>query len=102
MEEVKIPKEFYCFGELVKVVYNPDLYMDEDAYGLWHERLNHIVLQEENDSLKIPHDKIVSTFFHELVHCLLEKLEYRDLSDDEQFVERFSALLYQSLKTSVY
>ncbi len=37
------------------------------------------------------------TFFHELVHQILNSANYNELNDDEQFVDVISGLLHQAL-----
>ena len=44
-------------------------------------------------------DEKESVFLHELTHCLLEMLEYNELSHNEQLVETFSRALHQAIKT---
>jgi len=43
----------------------------------------------------IPQDSQERTFYHELTHAILDELGYRELSNDEKFVDSFSSLLYQ-------
>ena len=40
------------------------------------------------------------TYLHEVVHAILDSLEYNELSSDEDFVERFSKALHQVIKSS--
>lgn len=42
---------------------------------------------------------LLGTFFHELVHSLLEAAGREDLSENEAFVDTFSTLLHQFMKT---
>lgn len=101
MEKFQIPKEFECFGETVIVKFIDNLLVDEDAYGLWNDKINIISIQNPQNYF-LPPDKINLTFFHELIHCVLDKLEYKKLSEDEAFVERVGAILYQVFKTAKY
>lgn len=47
-------------------------------------------------------DMVIETFFHELIHAILDEAEYNNLSDDERLVERMSRLMHQAFKTFRY
>ena len=67
--------------------------------------LNLLGLCEYSKSLITLHDGIESTelieqtFYHELVHAILDTIGKRELSEDENFVQEFSLLLHQFEKT---
>lgn len=42
------------------------------------------------------------TFWHELVHCILDAMSENDLSANEKFVSVFSGFLYEAIKASGY
>ena len=52
--------------------------------------------QEQSDNSK------EQTFWHELVHCILDAMYENDLSADEKFVSIFSGFLYEAIKASGY
>lgn len=75
--------------------------------GLKYE-IEHKKLEEEYGSISYENMKIEIeenihpqqqelTFIHELLHAILEALYYRDLNNDEKFVEDLSRCLHQVL-----
>lgn len=50
--------------------------------------------QEQSDASK------EQTFWHELVHCILDAMCESDLSANEKFVSVFSGFLYEAIKVS--
>lgn len=47
-------------------------------------------------------DSMELTFYHELVHGILDTMGKQSLSSDEEFVEGFANLLHQYEKTKTY
>lgn len=88
-----IPKTFSIFSTTYKIkeVKKVD---SENSMGECDIDKKVIKLQK---SLSLQ-DKEV-TFLHELTHTILLSLGYDDLSNDESFVEQFSAALHQALTT---
>ena len=52
--------------------------------------------QEQSDNWK------EQTFWHELVHCILDAMCEDDLSANEKFVSVFSGFLYEAINASGY
>ena len=52
--------------------------------------------QEQSDTSK------EQTFWHELVHCILDAMCENDLSANEKFVSVFSGFLYEAINASGY
>ena len=52
--------------------------------------------QEQSDASK------EQTFWHELVHCILDAMCENDLSANEKFVSVFSGFLYEAINASGY
>lgn len=44
----------------------------------------------------------VNTFYHEVVHCILDLMGENELSNNEKFVNTFSSFLTEALRTSDY
>jgi hypothetical protein len=89
-----IPKEFELFGEKHKVskVKKIDTHGSE---GEWDPNKNRIKLLST-----LPQDRMEQRYYHELVHCILDHLQYAELSSDEEFVDIFGKALHQIIKTS--
>lgn len=94
-----IPKSFKIFGQTIKVQMVKTLVSDEEAVGLWLANENKIKLQKSSEKYPIKEENIEQTFYHELTHCILDKIGHNELSSNEEFVERFAQALHQVVKT---
>jgi hypothetical protein len=91
--ELRIPKEFSIFGKTIKVS-QPWRVDKQDSRGEWAFLKSSIRIKRN-----MPIDEKEVVFLHELTHAILDNLEYNDLSNDEEFMERFSRALHQALKS---
>lgn len=89
-----IPKEFEIFGLTFKVT-QPWKVDKEEHWGECSIAKKTIKIKR---SLNQEQKEI--TYLHEVTHAILDCLEYDKLSNDEQFVERFSKALHQVIKSS--
>lgn len=94
---MKIPKRFKLFGETINIVYKKELVTERDALAESHANLNEIWMQYD-----IKGERMASTFFHEVVHMILDKMHNQSLSNDEAFVNIFGQLLHQIITTMEY
>ena len=101
---MKIPKKFKLFGETITVEYVLDLIEKHERMGQAIYRENKIQLLDiDNDTYSTkPTVHIEQTFFHELIHFILTKMNLNDLSADEKFVDVFASLLHQAMTTMEY
>lgn len=67
---------------------------DQDAYGLWQPSLDRITLDKDATP-----DMRVHAALHEFCHAAFEVCGRHDLSRNERFVDMFSGLLHQFLKS---
>ena len=102
MNTIKIPKEFQIFGETITVESNDALTYKEGLKGMTLYRENRIVLQLNNEGASIPQDSIEQTFFHEMLHFVLDKIKEDELREDEKLVDLISSALHQVFKTAKY
>jgi len=98
-EVMKIPKEFKLMGETIKVRFVSDLNYKDDFEGVSKYRDSEILIQESTNTWPRTQEQIEQTFLHELTHYILEKLNERELRDNEKFVNTFAGLLHQALTT---
>lgn len=97
LNAIGIPSSFKCLGHTVKIKEIPDL-PDVGRHGDWCEDTNEIRLYTHgvDDSL------ILHSFYHELMHCLLNRAGYTELSADETLVDIVGGLLGQFHTTRRY
>lgn len=101
MGRVGIPKQFTMMGRTFKVrMHDKPIPDDDDPRGPGllgrcdHDQgVIHVCKQQAKDSQ-------VHTFYHEITHAILGALGRETLNRDERFVDQFSGLLLQVLKTS--
>ena len=97
-----IPKEFKLFGATIKVIFDNDRCDDKDAYGLARYKTNEIFLQDKAHGENIEKTEIQCTFFHEVIHFILSRISEEKLSNNENFVKKFSRALHQVLTTQKF
>lgn len=88
-----VPKSFTIFGEKHKVSFVKKI-DKEDSLGEWNPNKNTIKIKKG-----LQEDMKEQTFYHELVHCILQHLSYEELTANEVFVDRFGKVLHQAIKT---
>jgi len=115
-KRLNIPKEFILFGHKYKVQIEPDLFEKEDCYGIADEDLKLIRLQgvgevtrkykeddkDCEDKIKITEETIAETFFHEVIHIILDATGEEALSENEKFVNIMGKAWLEIYLSSVY
>jgi hypothetical protein len=91
-----IPSEFQCLNHTIKVTEVPDL-PELGKYGDWCADTNEIRLFTQG----VCPDMITHSFYHEVVHCLLERSAHQELSQDEQLVDLLGGLIAQYHQTLI-
>jgi predicted SprT family Zn-dependent metalloprotease len=94
-----IPKQFKVFGQTIKVKFDKNLLRDENNLGVWLCNENKIILQPSTKKKPIKQENIEQIFYHELVHCILDKIGREDLSLKEDLVDLIGQVLHQVIKT---
>lgn len=95
-----IPTSFNLHGHTITVEMSDELTDKEDARGLASYRLGKITIQRFNDKFyNRPDSQIEQTFYHELVHFILNEMGEKELQGNEKFVDIFSSLLHQAIVT---
>ena len=115
-KKIKIPSEFTLFGHRYKVVIIKDLFETEECYGSADDDLKIIKLQdtgsvirryeEDGESIEDPmiitEETLVETFFHEVVHIILDASGELELSKNERFVNMMGKAWLEIYLTSNY
>lgn len=103
---MNIPKEFKLFGDTIKVRFDNEACSTANnrglsCYGYYDNITNEIILADTVNGVKLPENTIVSTFYHERTHVILQAMGEYKLYNNEKFVEVFSCLLRQSEVTNL-
>jgi len=73
--------------------------IDDTGLGRTYSMLNKIKISKTWQNYELNDSSKEQTFYHELVHAILDELGEHELSENERFVQSFSVLLYQFDKT---
>ena len=95
---MKIPDKIQIMGSEIKTVYEQHLLEEQGIGGQTNPSFNEIRLRKVIESREIGEDKLFETYFHEVVHTILNKLGYSELANDETFVAGLSNALVQVIK----
>ena len=95
-----VPQRFQLLGRDIRVIFDPrteDQFVDGEVLDgetdLRHDTITiHVATGNAN--------AVGHTFYHELVHAILDLMGREDLSADEAFVVMFGGLLWQMHKTA--
>lgn len=98
----KIPKKIKLFGTTYNIIWDNKRLNDKEVYGLCDKSKNQIILSTTFGLDKLAEDRIIETYYHELVHAILEAMFERELSSNEQFVDIFSKLIRQAIESAEF
>lgn len=115
-KNINIPKYFTLLGHKYDVIIKKDLFETEGCYGNADEDLKLIQLQDvgvvkrkyEDNGKTIEHDvtiteeMVIETFFHEVVHIILDASGEEELSENEKFVNIMGKCWLEIYLSSVY
>ena len=94
---MKIPDKIQIMDCEITVEYDKKLSFEAGCCGLAAYRENKIFLQPSTEDFPRPDCDIEKTFFHEMTHWILFKMDETDLRNNEKFVDVFAACLRQAL-----
>lgn len=95
---MKIPKELYIAGQKITIEVDNTLSYDNELAAACNSE-NRIKVCEEFKGDILPDDMIEQSLWHEITHQVLYKMNEFELSGNERFVQSFSLLLHQAIKT---
>jgi hypothetical protein len=115
-KKLNIPKNFILFGHKYTVVIKKDLFETENCYGNADEDLKLIQIQDLGEVTKrykedgkmverkliITEETMIETFFHEVVHIVLDSTGELKLSQNEKFVNMMGKAWLEIYLSSVY
>lgn len=96
--KIEIPQSFSVGGLDYKVIHDNSLRYGEE-YGHWNGSTCTIHIAETAGGEKLTEERKQQTFFHELIHAVLDAIGEDELNDNEQFIDALSNTLYQAIKT---
>ena len=95
---MKVPDKIQIIGSEITTVYEELLLEESGCSGQTNPPFNEIRLRRKIAGREIGEDKLFETYTHELVHTILNKIGYEELSNDEAFVTSLSNVLVQVIK----
>lgn len=96
-----IPSSFEVLGHTVTVEHK-SLVDFGDNYGSSEFIRTKIEVSQNDKRGAIPISAQEHTFYHELVHTILEAMGEKELNDNEKFVDTFGGLLHQFMRTAKF
>lgn len=102
---ILIPESFKLGGKRIRVIVDDDYCSQEHLWGEADFTEMIITLCHKTKSIKYPKGRVLKksvkekTFFHELIHHILNSMGKEKLSYDEDFVEAFAVRLWEYEKT---
>ena len=111
-----IPSKFMLFGHRYEVVRLKNLYETEGCYGTADDDLKQIKLQDVGTVTKkydedgkqwnvdfiVTEETLMETFFHEVVHIILDATGETALSENERFVNMMGKSFLEIYLTAEY
>ena len=101
MKYVKIPSTFKVGGtkmEVRLVDRCDDNVFGSCFLGAGYIEIANIVNKNDQQSA----DSKVNTFYHELIHSILDTMGYDEMSKDEKFVNCFAGFLTEAMESAVF
>lgn len=100
--KITIPTEFKLNGKKITVEFD-DEYCEAEGYlGEADFDLRLITLTSKDGSKKLPKSEIDKTFYHELMHLILDAANRHQLKYNEDFVDAVGLLLYEFERTKKF
>ena len=93
----KLPSSISIMGQDIEIEHCESLLDTEECWGLWYAEKNLIRVQSPDE--RHPKDLCFQSYYHELVHAILDITGHDKLSKSEDFVERLSQAIYQAEKS---
>lgn len=101
MRYTKIPNNYRVGGTKIEVRQVDRC--DDNVFGSCFLGAGYIEIADlvnKNDQQSA--DSKVNTFYHELIHSILDTMGYSDMSKDEKFVNCFAGFLTEAMESAVF
>lgn len=96
-----IPSQFKLRGKVIRIIVDDDYCADGGMVGEADFTEKVITLCDKYNGKKVNKMEKEQTYFHELVHMILDSMDRHNLKYNEAFVEEFSQRLYEYEKTKI-
>jgi hypothetical protein len=96
-----IPSQFKLRGKVIRIIVDDDYCADGGMVGEADFTEKVITLCDKYNGKKVNKMEKEQTYFHELVHMILDSMDRHNLKYNEDFVEEFSQRLYEYEKTKI-
>lgn len=93
---MKIPSEFQVMGHTITVKFVSKSFAEELEFLGRYNHLEHTLELKRG----MTDSQTLHTFFHEIMHCVLDSLNEEELSKDEKLVDNIGGLLAQAIASS--
>ena len=100
--KIFIPSEFKLNGKKITVEFDDDYCEGEGYLGEADFDLRLITLASKDGDKKLPQSEIQKTFYHELMHLILDAANRHKLKYNEDFVDTVGLLLYEFERTKKF
>ena len=101
MKYVKIPKSYKVGGatmEVQRVERCDDNVFGSCFLGAGYIRIAELVNKDDKQS----EGSKINTFYHELIHSILDTMGWTELSKDEKFVNTFAGFLTEAMEKAYF
>lgn len=96
---INIPEQFTLLGKKIRVIIDNDYCQENGFVGEADFTEKVITLCDTIYGKKLKKAEKEQTYYHELVHMILDSMKRHNLKYNEDFVEEFSQRLYEYEKT---
>lgn len=94
-----IPERFRLNGKIIRVIIDNEWCVENECSGEADFTQKIITLANRMYNINLRKKEREQTFYHELVHMILDSMERHNLKYNEDFVEEFGRRLYEFEKT---
>ena len=95
---MNIPKQVQIGSQTITIEVNDMISYDNELASA-RNALNKIELCIKYRNDELPIDMIEQSLWHEIIHHILYKMNEFELTGNEKFVQTFSLLIHQAIKT---
>lgn len=96
----KIPSKLNIGGQLINVEIVDRC--EGDVLGLCNTAQGKILIANTFDGITQSETSKINTYWHEVVHCILDTMGEKELSENEKFVNCFGSFLTEAMTNAYF